>query len=329
MAKVSVIIPTYNGSRYICQTIESILSQTYQDWEIIVVDDGSVDATAALLNPYRDRIRYYYQANQGVAAARNFGLAMARGCYINFLDHDDVLLPQKLALQVAVFQEQPQVGMVHSGWRRVNAWAEPLTEIKPWQNIPHLDLHSWLKWMPVLFSAMMFRRQWLDKVGDLDPSLKQACDVDLIQRLALMGCTTVWVKRVTTLYRQHRKNDSLNTLVQAQECWKVRKKFFARTDLPPAIQKQKAQYLYPTLVWMAWRLYYTNHWEEMKAVLLQALNYSPYPYLETVQHWINAFKVQASQHDTELDLEALTHSKEWQQLLYLVHHEASSRQFQT
>lgn len=321
MTSVSVIIPTYNGSRYICQTVESVLRQTYRDREVIVVDDGSLDQTGELLKPYRDRIRYYRQDNQGVAAARNFGLEVARGKWINFLDHDDWLLPQKLALQVKVFEQQPTVGMVHSGWRRVNQWGEPLTNVEPWHDSPNLDLHEWLQRMPVLFSPMLFQREWLERVGGLDTGYKQACDVDLVQRLALMGCRTAWVRQVTTCYRQHPKNDSLNTLVQAQESWKVRENFFARTDLPQAVREQKHQYLYHTLVWIAWRLYYTNHFDQMRETLQKSVEYSPYPYLETVLNWIYAFKNLAHQHESKIDIVSLTGLPQWKQALNVARQE--------
>ena len=322
MPQVSVIIPTYNGSRYICQTVESVLNQSYQDYEVIVVDDGSSDATAEVLEPYLDRIRYYRQGNQGVAAARNFGLEAARGNYINFLDHDDLLLPQKLALQVEVFEQQPSVGMVHSGWRRINQWGEPLTDIEPWHEAPKLDLHEWLQRMPVLLSAMLLRRDWVERAGGLDTEFKQASDLDLVQRLALMGCETAWVCQVTTGYRQHSKNDSLNTLVQAKESWEVRQKFFARTDLPSQVQEQKHQYLYHTLVWIAWRLYYTNYLEKMRETLEQSLQYSPYPYLETVLNWIKTFKEHAAKHESKIDLDYLTRCQEWQTLLEAARQEA-------
>lgn len=325
MPQVSVIIPTYNGSRFICQTVESVFRQSYPDYEVIVVDDGSSDQTGEVLEPYLDRIRYYHQPNQGVAAARNFGLEVARGNYINFLDHDDWLLPQKLALQVDIFEKQPSVGMVHSGWRRVNQWGESLTDIEPWHESPKLDLLEWLQRMPILLSAMLLRREWVEEAGGFDTGFKQACDVDLIQHLALIGCQTAWVHQVTTCYRQHSKNDSLNTLVQAKESWEVRQKFFARTDLPSQVREQKNQYLYHTLVWIAWRLYYTHHFEKMGETLQQSLHYSPYPYLETVLNWIDIFQELASKHESQIDVESLTRSTEWKQLLEVARQEASKK----
>lgn len=100
MPKVSVIIPTYNRSRYVTQAIDSILTQTYKDYEIVVVDDGSTDNTREVLEPYMDKIRYIYQENTGVSAARNLGIREAKGEWIAFLDSDDRWMPRKLERQM-------------------------------------------------------------------------------------------------------------------------------------------------------------------------------------------------------------------------------------
>jgi glycosyltransferase involved in cell wall biosynthesis len=107
--QVSVIIPAYNGDRYIVQAVESVLGQTFTDLEIIVVDDGSSDRTYQVLQPYLDRISYIYQENQGVAAARNRGIKEAKGDLIAFLDQDDFFLSDKLASQVALFRSSPSL----------------------------------------------------------------------------------------------------------------------------------------------------------------------------------------------------------------------------
>ena len=111
---VSVIIPVYNNAGTISRTIDSVLAQTIDDIEIIIVDDGSTDNTRAHLKPYGQRIRYFYQSNQERSAARNNGLLQARGQYIAFLDADDYWLPIKLEKQIAVFQNKPELGLVYS-----------------------------------------------------------------------------------------------------------------------------------------------------------------------------------------------------------------------
>src|SRR5262245_9212309 len=100
MPTVSVIIPTFNRSKLVVNAIESVLCQTYRDYEIIVVDDGSTDNTAEALTPYMDRTRYVFQANLGTSAAKNTGLRLARGKWISILDSDDFWLPTKLEAQL-------------------------------------------------------------------------------------------------------------------------------------------------------------------------------------------------------------------------------------
>ena len=99
MPKVSVIIPTYNYGKYIEKAVDSVLTQTYRDQEIIVVDDGSTDNTREIIEArYKDKVRYFYQENRGAPAARNFGLRKAEGEFVTFLDADDWLMPNSLAV---------------------------------------------------------------------------------------------------------------------------------------------------------------------------------------------------------------------------------------
>lgn len=107
--QVSVIIPTYNRAPYVTMAIESVLAQSYQDYEIVVVDDGSTDGTRDVLVPYKDRIRYLYRDNKGVSAARNTGIQVAKGEWIAFLDSDDEWLPDKLEIQMQQAQNYPHV----------------------------------------------------------------------------------------------------------------------------------------------------------------------------------------------------------------------------
>ena len=313
--RVSVIIPAYNGDRYIVQAVESVRHQTYRDFEILVIDDGSTDKTRQVLEPYFDRLRYIPQANQGVAAARNRGLQESRGEFVVFLDQDDICYPEKLALQVACFDENPEVDIVHSGWQRVDAEGKPQSNVEMWNHVPTLDAAGWLQWMPVLFSAMMFRRTCLNRVGPLDSQYKQACDVDLVQRLVLMGCQTAWVQQITVDYRQHDRNDSLNTLVQAEESWAVRRNFFERPDLPDHLRDVEQLSCYATLVWIAWRLCYTNRTREMVRYLKKSIEYSPFSVSKTLSAWVQTFVWYTKEYDCELDFHGLSNSLEWRALI--------------
>jgi glycosyltransferase involved in cell wall biosynthesis len=275
-----------------------------------------MDNSRTVLQPYFDRIKYVYQSNQGVAAARNLGVEIAQGELICFLDHDDIFMPHKLAAQVACLQENLEIGMIHSGWRRVNSIGNLIKDVKPWKKeVPVLDMRGWLEWMPVLFSAMMFRKDWLIKANGLDRQFKQTCDLDLVLRLSLMGCKTVWLKEVTVCYREHDRNDSLNTLVQTQECWAVLDKFFAQSDLPKNLVFLENTRRYHTLVWMAWRLYQTGHLNQMAQYLEQSLSYSQLPRTAIVLNWIERFKTHSLDYAGKFDLAFLLNTPQWKYLL--------------
>ena len=126
MSKVSVIIPTYNREKLISRAIESVLAQVYPVYEIIVVDDGSTDATKSVLAPFNGKIKYIYQKNAGIAEARNRGIKESSGEYIAFLDSDDYWAPEKLAEQVKVLDANPQVGIVFAPMPIVNEKGEIL-----------------------------------------------------------------------------------------------------------------------------------------------------------------------------------------------------------
>jgi glycosyltransferase involved in cell wall biosynthesis len=114
MSSVSVIIPTYQKGPYISQAIESVLSQTYTDFSIIVIDDGSTDNTSEVLTKYKDKISIIRQVNKGPAAARNQGIKASNSEFIAFLDADDIWLPYKLERQVNMFLEDPAIALVYS-----------------------------------------------------------------------------------------------------------------------------------------------------------------------------------------------------------------------
>ncbi len=114
MPRVSVVIPTYNCARFLGRTIESVLRQTYCDYEVIVVDDGSTDDTQKLMSDYGGLVRYLYQENQGASAARNLAIARSGGEYIAYLDADDLWSPDKLARQVEYLDANPAIGFVHT-----------------------------------------------------------------------------------------------------------------------------------------------------------------------------------------------------------------------
>jgi glycosyltransferase involved in cell wall biosynthesis len=184
MTRVSVIIPAYNRAPWLGPAINSVLDQTFQDTEIIVVDDGSTDGTAVLLSGYGSKIRpLYHNENRGVSAARNTGIRGSTGPLIAFLDSDDRWLPEKLAIQAGFFQDNPDAVACQTEeiWirngRRVNPGKRHL---KPTGDIFKPSLRLCL----VSPSAVMLKRSLLEEVGLFDEGLPACEDYDLWLRIA-------------------------------------------------------------------------------------------------------------------------------------------------
>ena len=313
---VSVIIPAYNCAKYLPEAIASVLEQTYDDYEIIVVDDGSTDNTREVITPFLDRVRYFQQVNQGVSATRNRGIYLARGELVAFLDADDIFVPHKLEHQVKVFTERSQVGIVNSGYRLISESGEELRDVERWQQIPDLTPETWLLHKPVLPSAMMFRRDWLLEVGGFDRRFFASEDVDLVLRMVAKGCQSAWLKEITVYYRQHSSSASWRNpsrqMVNAelmQEC------FFARSDIPESMRQLERQSKYDFLVWIACVLYQADCIDEMIIYLRKSLKYSPYSFPETIAQWINSFQNSAELNARPFDAYGLSKLPQWQQLM--------------
>ena len=123
---ISTIVPVYNGDRYLRETLDSILSQTYRPLEIIVIDDGSNDGTGRVVAEYGERVRYVWQTNAGETAARNRGLALAQGEFVAFLDADDLWHPEKLVRQMARFRERAELDLSFTCFQ--NFWVPELAQ---------------------------------------------------------------------------------------------------------------------------------------------------------------------------------------------------------
>jgi glycosyltransferase involved in cell wall biosynthesis len=326
VVKVSVVIPAYNGDRYLAAAIDSVLDQTYQDYEIIVVDDGSTDNTAQVVKQYGKTVRYLSQTNQGVAASRNLGLAAAMGDYIAFLDQDDLFLPHKLSSQVALLDGDANLGMVNSGWqiyregdlsdRQEQNQAESQAAVKPWQQIPQLTATNLIIWKPVFLGAMLFRRHWLERARGFNTTLEQTPDVDLVMRLAKIGCPAAWVEQVTVKYRQHETNASNDALRQAEELNQITADFFNQSSLPPEIKTLEAQSRYQSLIWGAWRLNQTGYLTEMSNYLKESQAYSDQYPTKIPLDWLEAFKNYSAEYGQQFDVNTLIASSEWQTLVH-------------
>lgn len=191
---VSVVIPTFNRSTPLINAIESVLKQTYEDYEIIVIDDGSTDDTRDRLRPYGERIRYFYQDNRGAGAARNKGIQVARGKWLSMLDSDDVWLPTKLERQLkaltifgnefgACFTDCTYVGSANCG---LSSFEE--AGLKTRSEFGRLDdpiKYSLGRYALILTPSLLVRRSLLKELNGFDEALVIYEDTDLIFRLVL------------------------------------------------------------------------------------------------------------------------------------------------
>jgi glycosyltransferase involved in cell wall biosynthesis len=288
-ARVSIIIPVYNGSQFIRQAVESALNQTYPNCEVIVVDDGSVDDTQKQLEVYGDRIVYFRQPNQGVSAARNQGIKLAGGKFLVFLDADDFITPDKVAHQITLFDNSRRIGLVNSGWYLTDAEGQVLQEIHPWLNAPQLNLKTLLFWKPVFPAGMMFRRDWVERVGAFDTSLSCVEDVDLALRLLHAGCGAVWFKQSTAYYRRHAGNKTGNVPQQNRHMEMVLNKFFLFPDLPTSIRQIENDVRFYTAVWHSWKFFLDGCHEAMIENLRLSLRYAHQSPSKTLFVWLNQF----------------------------------------
>jgi len=188
--KVSVVVPTYDSARFLGKAIQSVLDQTFQDWELIVVDDGSTDNTRDVMAAFQDpRIRYVHQENRGAPAALNAGIRLARGAYVAFLGADDRWLAEKLALQVAQLDSLPlNVGLVYCDLHLLDLEDDTiLGRFLDGREPPRGRVLSQLVRTEGSFlhpCASLIRREVFDRVGVFDESLKTHEDWDLWVRIA-------------------------------------------------------------------------------------------------------------------------------------------------
>lgn len=209
MERVSVIVPVFNAEQFLAKTLESVLSQTYADIELIVVDDGSTDGSARILADYTDHICLIRQANAGQSAARNAGARIATGRYLAFLDGDDIWYPEKLSREVKVFNERPHAVLVHSevDWMDEDGivYRRGMTRQQRARDRSRLTHLTGLDVSFILPSAMVVRRESFEEVGGFDTALHSGEDLDLPIRLRTLG-EIVFVADSGLCYRIHRKS---------------------------------------------------------------------------------------------------------------------------
>jgi glycosyltransferase involved in cell wall biosynthesis len=208
IVKISVIIPTYNYGEFICDSIESVINQTYKDFEIIVVDDGSTDNTPEVVKKYKDRVSYIYKENEGPSSARNYGIKNAKGEYLCFLDSDDIFLPEKLELQAKYMEDHrdDNIGLIYSDYYCVSR------KLKIIDYYESIGFSSQIEAIKYLFnynyintSTVMIPKTCIDRIGIFNEKYRYLEDYDLWLRL---GCNYkfLYINEPLVKTRSHYKN---------------------------------------------------------------------------------------------------------------------------
>lgn len=221
---VSVVIPTYNRVRYVTKAVESVLNQAFTDYEIIVVDDGSMDDTKNILDQYRDKLRYIYQHNSGVSIARNTGISISNGRWIAFLDSDDEWHPEYLQQQIIHTMYQHNLSMqstdcniiedhgVSQTYFDLNGAGQNLGQRgyllidKPFSFVVE---HS-----PWQVGSTIFLRDAIAKAGSFDPSLTVSEDFDLMARVSRLGSFGLINRPLVDVYRRKESTENLSSQFQ-------------------------------------------------------------------------------------------------------------------
>lgn len=233
MPLVSVIIPTFNRCEVLERAVRSVLGQTWRDFELIVVDDGSTDGTTELLERFDGQLRCLRQENRGVSAARNLGIAQSSGQLAAFLDSDDEWLPEKLSRQVERFDGQKPLFVCHTD----ELWLREAREV------PQKAIHSKqsgrfferaLERCLISPSSVMISRQLLDSVGWFDESLPAAEDYDLWLRITAFHQVDFVPERLVVKYGD--RPDQLSRTIPAIDRFRIRAicKILQDSNLAPA-----------------------------------------------------------------------------------------------
>lgn len=280
MPKVSVIIPTYNQAKFLSETIQSVLDQTFQDFEIIVIDDGSTDNTKEIAS--RFPVIYCYQENQGPAGARNRGIEMSQGKYVALLDSDDVLLEDALAISVKILDSHPEVSFSYGQAYRIDEHGRIYgIRKRPFK-------HSYIRdgaeeigdliygnYIPT--SMVMIRQSCFKEAGLFNTSFRSGSeDFDMWVRLAKKHAVS-YIAEPLVKYRVHSGSISatrdFDERVSSNSL--VLESVFNDAELGPLLSSQKLKVYFSLYLRMARRAYGNREMKTARAFLFKALKNRP------------------------------------------------------
>ena len=280
--KVSIIIATYNRAHLLPATIESVLQQRFQDFELIVVDDGSMDGTEQALQPYRDRLVYFRQDNRGPSAARNAGVRIARAPWIAIQDSDDLCAPNYLDSLYRFASTHQDCGMVFANGAYLGGNQHNRETIIPSAKSSRLAaqgvrLEDLFEKSIVRLQASLISKTCYDAVGGHDEGLRISMDLDLALRI-LMRYPVAYLDDVVFYYRKHEENISRNEEARLTENIQVIEKLLR--EHPAALEMlgapsvaRRIAYRYYRLAKSRWK---RNEYDAARKAIATALSHTPY-----------------------------------------------------
>jgi len=201
---VSVIIPVFNGEKYLAEAIESVIAQDYRPIEVIVIDDGSIDRSAEIAKSYLE-VRYIYQPNRGLSSALNQGIKAARGSFLAFLDADDLWKPDKLSAQLSLIDEHPDLDIVFGNHQRF--YSPELGDLmEDEMHYTGVDLPGYLK------VTALIRKEAFIRVGLFDTGLKLGDFIDWYSRAIDNNLKVMMLEKVVAMRRIHGDNMTLQKI---------------------------------------------------------------------------------------------------------------------
>jgi glycosyltransferase involved in cell wall biosynthesis len=198
---VSVIIPTFNAESFLAETIQSVLDQTYTNFELIIVDDASTDQTDKIVQMFDDpRIKFIrHEKNLGADIARHNGLQISSGEIITYWDHDDLFHPENIQTHVTYFESHPDIGLTYNARFELNYSANTIRDL--WRPPRHITLADLVLWFPLAPSDAFFRRKWALQLDLLEGG--RGSEISLFGKLFLSGCKFAFVNRALNYRRYH------------------------------------------------------------------------------------------------------------------------------
>ena len=272
---VTVVIPAYNAMRYLAETMETVLNQTYQDFEVLVVNDGSTDETPNWVNKLSEKepkVRMVSQANQGLAGARCTGVTNARGKYVAFVDADDLWKPTKLEKQVNSLENNPQAGICYtwtaladSDGKATGRVIASHAEGNVWQQMTEMNIVC-------CGSTPMIRRSCFDDVGLFDRAISPSDDWDMWWRISAKYEFTV-IKEPLILYRQHPNNSSKKCDHMLATSRVLIERNFA--NAPTELLHLRSRSYGCIYLYLGWRAIENNDYEQASQFRQQAIAHRP------------------------------------------------------